>query len=491
LSASIWLSLREGVTAERSGSAGLAVEGHGVRLLIRPVDPTLAEALLGLAPPGWDEDHLADEILSAGGADGLAAWYYAVQRLARRGLVSRSVLSGERRLATLVPVSTTPVMLGRPGPVPPGRRYRLSRFAYLRREGDAMVVESPTAHARVVLHNPAASALAASLAFDCTLSELTDRATRMPSEAVPLVLGLIADAGMVEHDDAGRAEGDGGDKPGPAALDAWEFHDLLFHARTRRGRTDAPFGGTYRLAGRMDPLPPLRLIPGDAALPLFRPDLARLEEQDPPLARVVEARRSQRVYGDRPLDARQLGEFLYRVARIREQQDLELETPSGPMRVAMVFRPYPSGGALYELEFYAVVAACEGVEPGLHYYEPRGHALVPIRGRTAEVEGLLRDAAESAGISPDAIQVLLIVSARLPRLSWKYASIAYALVLKHVGVVLHSMYLAATAMGLAPCALGAGDSDLFARAAGTDYYAETSVGEFLLGSRQAAESPPR
>jgi len=137
------------------------------------------------------------------------------------------------------------------------------------------------------------------------------------------------------------------------------------------------------------------------------------------------------------------------------------------------------------------VAACEGIEPGLHYYDPRGHSLVPIRARTPEVEGLLGDAADSAGISPDAIQVLLIVSARLPRLSWKYASIAYALVLKHVGVVLHSMYLAATAMGLAPCALGAGDSDLFARAAGTDYYAETSVGEFLLGSRRVAESPPR
>jgi hypothetical protein len=44
------------------------------------------------------------------------------------------------------------------------------------------------------------------------------------------------------------------------------------------------------------------------------------------------------------------------------------------------------------------------------------------------------------------------------------------------------------AMGLAPCALGGGDSDLFARAAGTDYYAETSVGEFLLGSRPLAET---
>jgi len=39
-------------------------------------------------------------------------------------------------------------------------------------------------------------------------------------------------------------------------------------------------------------------------------------------------------------------------------------------------------------------------------------------------------------------------------------------------------------MNLAPCALGAGDSDLFARAAGLDYYAETSVGEFLLGTKR-------
>jgi oxazoline/thiazoline dehydrogenase len=42
------------------------------------------------------------------------------------------------------------------------------------------------------------------------------------------------------------------------------------------------------------------------------------------------------------------------------------------------------------------------------------------------------------------------------------------------------MYLVATAMNLAPCGLGGGDSDLFAAAAGLDYYVETSVGEFML-----------
>jgi hypothetical protein len=41
-------------------------------------------------------------------------------------------------------------------------------------------------------------------------------------------------------------------------------------------------------------------------------------------------------------------------------------------------------------------------------------------------------------------------------------------------------------MGLAPCALGSGDADLFASLAGLDYMRETSVGEMALGSRAEA-----
>ena len=78
--------------------------------------------------------------------------------------------------------------------------------------------------------------------------------------------------------------------------------------------------------------------------------------------------------------------------------------------------------------------------------------------------------------------MLITLASRFQRLSWKYAAIAYAATLKNVGVLYQTMYLVATAMGLAPCALGAGNADLFAAAAGTDYYAESSVGEFMLGS---------
>jgi SagB-type dehydrogenase family enzyme len=145
---------------------------------------------------------------------------------------------------------------------------------------------------------------------------------------------------------------------------------------------------------------------------------------------------------------------------------------------------------MYELEFYLAVNTSDGLAPGLYHYDPQRHRLGRLATRTPEVAALLAGAGEATGIRPQNLQVLLILAARFQRLAWKYSGLAYALMLKHVGVVQQTMYLAATAMNLAPCAVGCGDPDLFARAAGTDYYGETSVGEFLLGSvpNQATKS---
>jgi SagB-type dehydrogenase family enzyme len=147
-------------------------------------------------------------------------------------------------------------------------------------------------------------------------------------------------------------------------------------------------------------------------------------------------------------------------------------------------RPYPAGGALYELELYAAVNRCVNLEAGLYHYDPSGHRLTRLDARTVEIGAMLKDAAGSTGIPETNLQVLVILAARFSRIAWKYESIAYALTLKHVGVLIQTMYLAATAMGLGSCAVGGGDSDLFTRATGIDYCAETSVGEFLLGSKR-------
>ena len=89
------------------------------------------------------------------------------------------------------------------------------------------------------------------------------------------------------------------------------------------------------------------------------------------------------------------------------------------------------------------------------------------------------DLRDTAGV----VQVVLGITARFQRVSWKYERIAYALILKHVGVLYQTLYLVAAAMGLAPCAVGGGQAELLSRAIGSDYLAESPVGEFLLGSR--------
>jgi SagB-type dehydrogenase family enzyme len=462
----------EGVSASADGQGTLVVHGPAVRVALRQLPQAILDAAGRFDPPGEDQDRLC-ELIGGDGNGLLARWYYCLERLTRLGLLCHVACAGGARLATLVAVS--PYFVSRPGQVVAGRRYVLPRFAYLRRQGREAVLESPLAHARMILNDGRATALVGALAAPGTAAELAERVRGLSVEAVAGVLTLLLQAGMLDEE---------GNEDAPA-LQTWEFHDLLFHARSRRGRFDAPYGGTFRLADRLAPPPALKPAVAGEAHELYRPDLDRLEQNDPPLARVQARRRSVREFdGGRPITAAQLGEFLFRVARVTGHHEGEVTTPRGPVCLEFAPRPYPAGGSLYELELYAVIQTCTDLAPGLYHYDPARHRLIRLRGRTAEVAALLRDAAGSTGVPEDNVQVLLILAARFARVAWKYESIAYALTLKHVGVVYQTMYLAATAMGLAPCAIGGGDADLFARAAGTDYCAETSVGEFLLGTPQ-------
>jgi oxazoline/thiazoline dehydrogenase len=475
------LSLPEYVSVAAQAEGELTLLGLGSPVTLRQLSPGLHDALRRLAAPGESAARLAEHVRTVAGPTALARWYYHLQGLARRCLLRLAVHAGGERLATLEP--TSPSFVLPPAGVLPGRSYVLSRFAWVQRRGDVLALESPLSPARIVLHDPRTTALVHALTRPGTPAEVGGVVAGLPAEAVMPLLGLLAHAGAVcaVGDDGATAE------DADPALRCWQFHDLQFHARSRQGRHDGPVGATYPLAGRLDPLPALRPETAADAIALYRPDLERLQCQDPPFALVQERRRSVRKYAAEPITDRQLGEFLYRVARVRDCQHKEIATPAGPVRMDFALRPYPSGGALYELEVYAVVAACRGLSPGLYHYDGLGHRLVRRTGRTAEFERLLSDAALAVGLQATEPQVLLVLAARLPRVAWKYTGLAYSLVLKHVGVVFQTMYLAATAMGLAPCAVGLGDSDLFAQAADADYYAETSVGEFLLGSAPAEE----
>jgi SagB-type dehydrogenase family enzyme len=90
-------------------------------------------------------------------------------------------------------------------------------------------------------------------------------------------------------------------------------------------------------------------------------------------------------------------------------------------------------------------------------------------------------AAEFAMDAPGVPQILVTIAARFGRISWKYSSLAYSLILKDVGVLIQTFYMAATDLGLGGCAIGTNNIDLFARMTGLDFHVEGPVGQFAIG----------
>ncbi|WP_061300070.1 SagB/ThcOx family dehydrogenase [Herbidospora cretacea] len=421
----------------------------------RGLTPRIA-ALLGELPGALvDEDELAERLLEAGGTDQeVALFYLAVGRL-RPAFVHTVEYTGEP-LLKVVPVARDAVL--EVPDLPADHVVRLSRFALVRQDEGELVVESPLARHKVVLSEKAMPLIAA-----------LSRGVRV-GEAPEALCHLVA-ARVARADDAEDTD---------PALRTWEFHNLYFHSRSRLGRHDGPNGATYRFRGELPPEPALKPLPEGPITELYRPSLTEAAAGDPAFTTVLESRRSVRQYADAPITVRQLGELLYRAARVRG----EIKAPTEGAPYESSNRVYPGGGACYELELYLTVDRCEGLDQGVYYYDPYGHRLVTLPARQEDARAMLALAGMSTGgtAKPD---VLITMTSRFSRMSWKYTSLPYAATLKNVGVLYQTFYLVATAMGMAPCGLGNGDSDLAARTFGLDWAAESSVGEFLIGGAPA------
>jgi SagB-type dehydrogenase family enzyme len=382
----------------------------------------------------------------------------------------------------------------------------LSRFAYMRRRGNAMVLESPRAGALFKLCDPTIAAAIATLSTPQQIKRLRRQDGFPGFELLALLVDcqiLLKIDSKVRADDTrsepgssaraalaseasgqrGHPEvGDGGLQAGERDPDLvlWDFHDLLFHARSTAGRHANPLGGIYPGAGVAPPLPAVR-----PRWPGKRIDLCKVpaapSEAIAPLAKLLRERHSTRSFDDqRPITLAELSGFLDTAARVLSSSSSRVDLGDGGPLVAYTVRPYPSAGASYELELYLAVDTCEGLARGFYHYDAGGHALAPIAARVQEIEALLRDAGFAMG-APAAPQILITLAARFGRMSWKYSSLAYALILKDVGVLMQTLYLTATDMGLGGCAIGSTNIDLFAKMTGIEFHVEGPVGQFALG----------
>jgi SagB-type dehydrogenase family enzyme len=256
----------------------------------------------------------------------------------------------------------------------------------------------------------------------------------------------------------------------------WSHHDLLFHARSRMGRHGGESGAVFPLADKLPGPDLVRRIPSGTRLALARPGIDDLVRADPTLTDVLEHAKLCDNLTDRQLTAEQVGELLYRTARIRS-----VASSSGAgVRYDISDRPYLSVHGLYELEVYVSAHRCAGVPRGTYHYDPRQHELTLVNDSQPELDELL-DRARVAARTSLKPPLLITLTARVARSSWMYGGIGYSLALIHVGALLQTLCLVANAMGLAACAPAVDPGDGTEHALRLEWPAEVGVGEFLVG----------
>jgi SagB-type dehydrogenase family enzyme len=441
-----------GVSFAPSGETDLTIAfAAGDTATLTPGRAGLRDALLAITD-GADEARL----LALADGDAPAPLYYYLARLVSRGVLEASADCGQAPVVRLVPRSTLfelPVTAVLPD------RVMLDRFACFRRTDRGATLQHPDAVCDLLVEDAACASLIARLMAD----SLDTRSLTGPLDhaltALLVALGFVVDAAMVEA----------------PARQTWEFHDRLFQRAARSYDDLIVRGETYRFAGKLPAPPTIRTAYVGIPIPLPHPP-AGPSSGSQTLHEVMESRRSLRAMSEQPVGLEAIGQLLHRVARVKA-------VLPGTSKIAqeVVLRPYPSGGAIHELEFYLAVRACAGLAPGFYHYRGQEHTLTQIAGAEAPATAMLADCA-TAWRQPDRPpQVLVVIASRLPRLAWTYAGIAYKLSLLNAGVAIQSLDLVATDLGLAGSAAGSGNPDLFAQATGVSSWEETSIAEFGFG----------
>jgi oxazoline/thiazoline dehydrogenase len=472
----ILVSLRSRMHLTRDTPASLVAEANGRRTRLTGLDSSVQELLLRLAEAPVVLDSKGAGPSRGPSGPGLPASGPAFRQLAERRLIQLTCSAAGRELMVAVPAggpscAEFDLELGE-------QLFRLSRFMYARSLRGQLVVESPLRFWRVHLLDPDLASLLTGLAHGESVAGLCKQHPHSDEEVIHEAVRFLAGVGAIGLvSDEGKLQEDADPDLAPR-----EFHDVAFHASTRSGLATGRVGAVFPFLGSIPPAPAIKPAMSANPVRLTVPYLDDMLRNDPSLARVMEERRSVRYYGQRDITLEEVSEFLYRTSRVRSF--IPAEGPESKHPYDSTRRPYPSGGAAFDLELYLTFRHCEGIASGIYHYDPAGHALSLVCSRPALISAMLEKARRATG-QPEAPPVLITFASRFNRLSWKYRAISYATTLKNVGVLYEAMYLAATAMGLAPCALGCGDSALFCRATGLHPLVESSVGEFMLGPHPA------
>lgn len=479
---------REGVHVDFGESVVVVTTPYATRLnsiqqslqIDRPTD-SLKILLRDLLDSGVGREHISclDDSLSANTERlellGKLDYFYT------KGLLSVEILGLEGPAISLNPVKS----LLRRKTAPEGDyRIKFSRFVSVQPLVDGLEVTSPLSSATVRLKDQRLFPILMQLVSECdedTIKEALPNDLRVHYADIASLLLSSEVAGVCDHQ--GVADVD------QEAVEAgWTTEDLAFHCHTRGQMIDLCRHRSTLTSNDKKQLPAKhqRIILCTADLPVPSRINHNLS-----FFQVVRERKTIRTYQEQPVTAAVLSDFLWHSMHIREEI---LCDPGLSRAYSGLLRPVASAGALHSIELYLCINRCIGLQPGFYHYDSCNHSLGKLSDLGDPCLQMLDLAAAStcrapqaAAVSPGLGQrpdVLVVMSARYGRNAslHQQTGLSYALILKDVGSIYQQLYLVATALGLAPCGLSFGSSELFEQASGLSSRLECSVGEFMIGN---------
>jgi len=182
---------------------------------------------------------------------------------------------------------------------------------------------------------------------------------------------------------------------------------------------------------------------------------------------VVQARRSVRDFRRAALTREQLSQLLWATQGVTARER------------GQAFRAAPSAGACYPIDTYVVANRVEGLDAGLYRHDVEGASLVRLR--RGDLSGAIAAACLDQEMAAEAAAVFAWVAVPA-RSKGRYRERAYRYLYLDAGHIGENLHLAATALGLGCCAIGAFFDDEVNALLGVDGVAETAVYLSVVGT---------
>jgi SagB-type dehydrogenase family enzyme len=178
------------------------------------------------------------------------------------------------------------------------------------------------------------------------------------------------------------------------------------------------------------------------------------------LWQTIAERRSVRDYRRQPLSLTDLAQLLWATQGITARE------------AGFEFRAAPSAGALYPCETYLVVNRVQDLQSGVYHL-----AVLEAQLELLKPGDFARDIAAACGDQGmcAAAAVVFAWTAVCRRSKWKYGERAYRYMYLDAGHIGAQLHLAAVALGLGCCAIGAFFDDEVNEVLGVDGEGETAV----------------